>query len=279
MKQLDYKDIEEHIVSWLKEYADNSGVNGFVIGVSGGIDSAVASTLCAKTGYPVLCLEMPIHQNKDHITRAKEHISWLKNEFGETISPQYVDLSSSYDSIVRDLENVSILNSVDTETKFLTLANTRSRLRMLALYANANLSGCLVCGTGNKVEDFGIGFFTKGGDGVVDISPIADLLKSEVYKLGANIGICDSILNAEPTDGLWDDERTDESQVGASYDELELAMENSEKISKGEAVNMSKREKEVLDIYIERHTNNKHKMEPIPVCSIEKFREKLEFTH
>lgn len=252
--------IIQHIVQWLTDYLDTSHQKGFVVGVSGGIDSALVSTLCAKTGFPVLCLEMPIHQAENQVTRAQNHIAWLKKNF-TNVSDKRVDLTPVYDQFVQAVEKS------DNEYAYhLSLANTRSRLRMCSLYYYAGLNGYIVAGTGNKVEDFGVGFFTKYGDGGVDISPIADLMKSEVYILAEYLGINQEIREAAPTDGLFGDNRTDEDQIGASYDELEWAMKASEK---GQiAKDFSGREREVFEIYEKRHKANLHKMVPIPVCVI-----------
>ncbi|MGB5499097.1 MAG: NAD(+) synthase, partial [Maribacter sp.] len=185
----------EHIVSWLKDYADKAGIKGFVIGISGGIDSAVTSALCAKTGLNLLCLEMPIHQSENQESRADNHINWLMNNFDQ-VNRQPINLTPVFDSLI------AALPSVDNEEKrFMSLANTRARLRMTTLYYFAALKGYLVAGTGNKVEDFGVGFYTKYGDGGVDLSPIADLLKSEVYAIARALGINEEIVVAAPTDG------------------------------------------------------------------------------
>lgn len=252
--------IINHIVDWLKDYLINSKQNGFVIGISGGIDSAVTSTLCAMTDYPVLCLEMPIHQAENQVSRALNHIDWLKNNF-EKISSASVNLTPVYDEFVNVAEK-----SENQYSYNLSLANTRARLRMTTLYYYAGLNGYIVAGTGNKVEDFGVGFFTKYGDGGVDISPIADLMKSEVYKIAEFLGINQDIQKAAPTDGLYGDNRTDEDQIGASYDELEWAMKAAEKGQKTE--DFSGREREVFEIYSKRNKANLHKMVPIPVCEI-----------
>jgi NAD+ synthase len=250
----------EFIVKWLKDYASNAKVNGFVVGISGGIDSAVTSTLCAKTGFPVLCVEMPIHQAENQISRAKEHISLLKTRFNNVSSVE-VDLTTTFETFktaVPTIENEAVLN--------MSLANTRARLRMSTLYYLAGLHGYLVAGTGNKVEDFGVGFFTKYGDGGVDLSPIADLMKSEVYKLAKYLEVPTAIQIAKPTDGLFGDSRTDEDQIGASYDELEWAM-NQADLGKS-TDDFTGREQEVFAIYSQRNQANKHKMDPIPVCKI-----------
>jgi len=250
----------DHIVDWLHEYATQANCKGFVIGVSGGIDSAVTSTLCAKTGLDLLCLEMPIHQGQNQVTRADAHITWLMDHF-QNVKRQAVDLTPVFDSLVSALPAAD-----DEEGRLLSLANTRARLRMTTLYYFAALNGYLVAGTGNKVEDFGIGFFTKYGDGGVDLSPIADLVKSEVYALGRTLGVNQAILDAAPTDGLWGDHRTDEDQIGASYPELEWAMKMDDEGK--ELADFSDRKAEIFSIYKKFNTANKHKMVPIPVCTI-----------
>ena len=200
---------------------------------------------------------MPIHQQKEEYDRGHEHIDWLKKNF-PNVSSCEVELTKSFQAIGEVLP-------ADVQD-WLTMANTRSRLRMTTLYAFACHHKMLVAGTGNKVEDFGIGFFTKHGDGGVDISPIADLMKSEVYALAAELGIVKSILNARPTDGLFADDRTDEDQIGATYDELEWAMKAIE--NKVNESSFSERQKEVMQIYTQRNKANKHKIEAIPVCKI-----------
>ena len=250
------KSIESHIVNWLIDYSKKSGLNGFVVGVSGGIDSAVTSTLCAKTGLNTIVLNMPIHQKSNQFERSNEHINWLKNNF-ENVSSHEINLTDVYDSFSNALPKAN--------QDELSMANLRSRIRMSNLYVFASNKKYLVAGTGNKVEDFGVGFYTKYGDGGVDISPIADLLKSEVFKIAQHLGIVSSIQKAKPTDGLWDDDRSDEDQLGATYDELEWAMNYLEVNSQG---NLSERQKKVLEIYSGHHQTNLHKMNPIPVCEI-----------
>ena len=239
------------IVKWLKDYAKNSNINGYVIGISGGIDSAVTSTLAAKTGLNILCIEMPINQKKNQISRSKKHIKWLKKEY-KNVKNLEIDLSSLYKSFIETLPKKFQSNK-------LACANTKSRLRMVTLYQIAQVENFLVLGTGNKIEDFGIGFFTKYGDGGVDLSPIADLLKSEVYMIAEKLQITQEIILAPPTDGLWDDDKTDEEQIGATYDELEWAMnlKNQNKLSE--------KQKKILDIYNYFNQKNKHKMTEIPV--------------
>lgn len=247
--------VVEHIVDWLKTYAENAKVKGFIIGISGGIDSAVTSTLCAKTGLEVVCVEMAIHQNKNEVNRGLEHIAWLENQFPQ-VSHHRANLTDTFESIKKSF-------SEGVAEHGLSMANTRARLRMTTLYAIGQAKGLLVAGTGNKVEDFGVGFYTKYGDGGVDLSPIADLFKTEVYAIAKYLGVPDSIQKAAPTDGLWKDERTDEGQIGATYPELEWAMQFS-----GNTENLTERQKEVLEIYNAFHNANKHKMVPIPVCKI-----------
>lgn len=252
--------VTKHIVNWLKDYVAKSGTKGFVIGISGGIDSALTSTLCALTGKPVLCVEMPIHQPQNQVDRSYAHIKWLKNNY-PSVSFVKVSLTEVYDNLISALPTVK-----NEESRLMALVNTRARLRMTALYYFAGLHKYLVAGTGNKVEDFGVGFFTKYGDGGVDLSPIADLTKTEVYALAKYLGINKAIIVAPPTDGLWGDDRTDEDQLGATYPELEWAMEMTDKNFK--STDFTGRQKEVFDIYNKLHQANKHKMEPIPVCKI-----------
>ncbi len=252
--------IVDHIVNWLKKYAIKANVNGFVIGISGGIDSAVTSTLCAKTGLKVLCIEMPIHQAKSHVTRSQEHIKLLKKRFNN-VSDTRVDLTPVFESFKTEVTLEGKQETVD-----MALANTRARLRMTTLYYHAGLLGLLVAGTGNKVEDFGVGFYTKYGDGGVDLSPIADLMKSEVYTIGHFLEVPTSILEAAPSDGLFGDARSDEDQIGANYDELEWAMQVND--SGSTVDDFEGRKKEVFKIFKRYNNANTHKMIPIPVCEI-----------
>jgi NAD+ synthase len=252
--------VTKHIVNWLKDYATNAKVSGFVVGISGGVDSAVTSSLCAETGLPTLCVEMPIHQAESHVSRGKEHIEQLKKRFSNVTNIE-TNLSSVFEMFK------SLVTAGESEIKHnLSLANTRARLRMTTLYYHGGINGLLVAGTGNKVEDFGVGFYTKYGDGGVDVSPIADLMKSEVYQLAEFMGVPNSILNAAPTDGLFGDDRSDEDQLGASYDELEWAMTQFE--AGKDAKDFSDRELEVFQIYKRLNFVNQHKMNPIPVCEI-----------
>ena len=252
--------VVDHIVNWLKEYATNARMTGFVIGISGGIDSALTSTLCAKTGLRVLCVEMPIHQDERQVTRGKEHIAQLKKRFANVTNVE-VNLTETFEQLKK-----AVPASEDSEQLNLSLANTRARLRMSTLYYFAGLHKYLVAGTGNKVEDFGVGFYTKYGDGGVDLSPIADLMKSEVFKLAAAVNVPESIQNAAPTDGLWGDDRTDEDQIGATYDQLEWAMKQEE-IGKN-VEDFEGENARVFKLYKQLNTANLHKMNPIPVCKI-----------
>ena len=245
--------IVDHIVHWLRAYCDDAGLRGFVVGVSGGIDSAVTATLCAETGRPLRPVCLPIHQQPVQLSLARRHIAWLKRRY-DNITSAETDLGPAFDALRRALP-------AGMDEDLMTMANTRSRLRMAALYAFAGYHQCLVAGTGNKIEDFGVGFFTKYGDGGVDLAPIADLMKSEVYRIGEYLGLLDAILAATPTDGLWPDNRSDEAQMGASYDELEWAMTHADTVHEK---NLDDRQKKVLAIYRRLHRTNRHKMEPIP---------------
>jgi NAD+ synthase len=257
---IDAPKVNDHIVTWLKDYAQNAKVNGFVVGISGGIDSAVTSTLCAQTGFRTFCVEMPIHQAESHVSRAREHIAQLKLRF-PNVDNAVADLTPTFE----DFKN-AVPQTADDAKLQLSLANTRARLRMTTLYYFAGIHGLLVAGTGNKVEDFGVGFFTKYGDGGVDLSPIADLMKSDVRALAEYLGVPQSIQQAAPTDGLFGDDRSDEKQLGASYDELEWAMLESES---GKVVSdFDGRQKTVFETYQRLNKANQHKMNPIPVCIV-----------
>jgi len=261
-RQIDAQGAARHIGQWMSQYLEASGLDGWVVGVSGGIDSAVTSTLAALTGKPTTLLRMPIHQAVDQDQRGADHIAWLESTHAH-VSSCVVDLTSSFDGLSEALEA-----SADGPFGGLSLANARARLRMTTLYAVAAERRALVAGTGNKVEDFGVGFYTKYGDGGVDLSPIADLLKSEVYALGKVLNVGEAILNAAPTDGLWGDDRTDEDQLGATYDELEWAMERMAEGRGPADFEGGTRHRAVMDIFTRHHTMNRHKMDPIPVCKL-----------
>ena len=250
-------DLGSAISAWLKDYIENNNLECFVIGVSGGVDSAVVSTLCAHTGTPTIVLNLPINSKQGNTKLSNDHCIWLKNNF-PNVKVFYMELSNvfeTFDSLMDLTDNRSNLAS----------ANSKSRLRMMTLYHIATAHSGIVVGTGNKVEDFGVGFYTKYGDGGVDISPIADLTKTQVRALGTELQILPSILSAPPTDGLWEDSRTDEEQIGASYEELEWAMQHLEENSNKE---LTDRQQQVINIYMGFHNKNKHKMIPIPVFSL-----------
>ena len=242
----DYAQLKFDIDRWLKDYYYMYAIKAFVVGVSGGIDSAVVSTLCAKTELPTYVVTMPLHSKKGNTELSDAHAKALMEKYSN-VRVVNIDLSNTYESLLFDIDQ-------DFVTNELANANTKSRLRMVSLYQVAGSVGGIVVGTGNKVEDYGIGFYTKYGDGGVDIAPIADLYKTEVRELGWHLGVMNEIIDAPPTDGLWDDGRNDEDQIGATYAELEEAMENGT----GKAV----------DILYKFNNKNKHKMEPIPTFKL-----------
>ena len=237
----DYEVLKNRIVEWIRNYAESNGIKSLVVGVSGGIDSAVTSTLAAETGLMTYCIGMPLHQKKDQESLSDAHLNWLGDTYWDTKTEKF-DLTDTFQVFEKTMRSYG--------KDKLALANSRSRLRMVTLYQVAQTVGGIVVGTGNKVEDYGIGFYTKYGDGGVDIAPIADLYKSEVWELGRHLGINEAIINAAPTDGLWEDGRTDEDQIGVSYSQLEEAME------KGTGPGL-----ETLEHFSKQ---NRHKMEPIP---------------
>ena len=242
------KDKIKFIVDWIKSYINNISKQpvSLVIGVSGGVDSALTSTLCAKTGLKTIAISMPIKQNLSQHDLSLRHLDFLKNNFNN-VEVQTIELDSVFSSFQ---------NTMKSHDSDLAFANSRSRLRMVTLYQVAQSNNGIVVGTGNKVEDFGVGFYTKYGDGGVDISPIADCTKSDVWELAEEIGVIREIIDAEPTDGLWDDSRNDENQLGLSYKQLEEAMIN--------------KNSEFYKKYEEIRQPNLHKMKPIPVCEIPK---------
>ena len=237
-----------YISNWIKDYAISLPFNppSLIIGVSGGIDSAVTSTLCAKTGLKTIAVSMPIKQNQSQHDLSLRHLKWLEDSF-DNVEIMTIELDEVFKSFELTMTNFN---------NKLAFANSRSRLRMVTLYQIAQSNKGIVVGTGNKVEDFGVGFYTKYGDGGVDISPIADCTKSDVWNMGKSLGIMNEIIEAAPTDGLWDDSRNDESQLGLTYEQIEEAMNNSN----------SKH----YDKYLKIREPNLHKMKPIPVCIIPK---------
>ena len=244
----DYEVLKDNIVRWLKDYywMHSGNIKGFVVGVSGGIDSAVVSTLCAETGLPTYVMTMPLHSKEANTELSEAHAYGLVEKY-PNVTMVNVDLTRTYDTLMTWVDDAFTGNE-------LANANTKSRLRMVSLYQVAGSVGGIVVGTGNKVEDYGVGFYTKYGDGGVDIAPIADLYKTEVWELGEFLGVDERICDAPPTDGLWDDGRKDEDQIGASYAELEEAME----YNTGPAV----------DILEKFNKQNNHKMQPIPTFTL-----------
>ena len=240
-----YEELKERIVKWIKDYANDNKIQSLVVGVSGGIDSAVVSTLCAETGLPTFPLGMPIHQDSDQESLSDIHLAWLEKKY-KNVKTLKFNLTKVFEKFKEALQEYSHDD--------LSLANSRSRIRMITLYQIAGKYNGIVVGTGNKVEDYGVGFYTKYGDGGVDIAPIADIYKTEVWKLGGHLGVNEKIIEASPTDGLWDDKRTDEDQLGASYVDLEEAME----YGTGPA----------LDVLERYNRMNKHKMESIPTFKL-----------
>jgi NAD+ synthase len=252
--------VSMHVSNWLMNYALNAGMSGYVIGVSGGIDSATVSTLCALTGLKTIVVTMPIHQAKDQQDRGFAHCDWLRNKYPK-VECIHAPLTKTYDEFVYNAPSVVMASD-------LALANSKARLRMTTLYAIAQATGTLVAGTGNKVEDFGLGFYTKWGDGAVDVSPIGELTKSEVWALGRELGVNQEIIDATPTDGLHDDGRTDEMQIGATYHELEWAMlmYDSKEFKQHGYDMLNDEEKKIMKIYQTFHEKNQHKNKLPPVC-------------
>jgi len=259
-----------HIVKWLKQYARSAKISTFVVGISGGIDSSVVSALCAKTGIKTIAVQMPIRQNKKLDNRSSMQATWLLNRFPETVTHMAMDLTTVFSAFEKKVDPFCNIEDDTYDTYKLASANSRARLRMMTLYQIAQCHNGLVAGTGNKVEDFGVGFFTKYGDGGVDISPIGDCLKTEVWDMGRELGLEQEIIDAEPTDGLWDDGRTDEGQLGMTYPELEHAMElHNHDNCVYEPLALTKTEKAQLKKYREIRARNMHKMRPIPVCKFD----------
>ena len=252
----DYEKLKFDIVRWLKDYYWMHNIKAFVVGVSGGIDSAVVSTLCAETDLPTYVVCMPLESTHENTKLSDLHSKKLEEKY-DNVTRVQVELSSPYMHFMHSVEWWSDAQGFDKKeftSNELANANTKARIRMLTLYQIAGSKGGIVVGTGNKVEDYGIGFFTKYGDGAVDIAPIADLYKSEVWELGEYLEVSQEIVDATPTDGLWGDRRTDEDQIGATYAELEEAMENGS----GPAV-------KILEDF---KLQNGHKMQPIPTFKL-----------
>jgi len=250
--------LSNKISNWIKDYAKENKRKTLVVGISGGIDSAVVSTLCAMTKIPTIAVSMPCEQIEEQHDLSNSHGEWLVNKF-KNVKHDYFDLDKVYERFYLDM-----LGEYDDALAF---ANTKSRLRMVTLHQISGATKGIVVGTGNKVEDFGVGFYTKYGDGGVDISPIADLTKTEVWALGKELGILQEIIDAEPTDGLWTDGRTDKDQLGGlTYKQMERAMELDDlgAIPHGEDI-------ELLETYHKIRKPNLHKINPIPIYKKEKY--------
>lgn len=247
----------QHIVRWIKQYARDHKISTLVVGVSGGIDSAVVSTLCAETGLDTVVLSMPIRQSAHTHDLSQRHLAWLTDRYPNVTAYTY-DLTPVFTTFVKTMLY---------HDRELALANSRARFRMTCLYQVAQSLDGIVVGTGNRVEDFGVGFFTKYGDGGVDISPIGDCVKSEVWAMGAKLEIDPDIISAAPTDGLWSDQRTDEDQLGMTYPELEEAMRLDQLFEDEiEMLSLDKLGRSRLKQYRKIRARNMHKMVPIPVC-------------
>ena len=251
---IDYKNLSEEIQNWITNYVNNHNIKTLVIGVSGGIDSAVVSTLCAKTGIPTIAVGMPLNSKPENTRLSNLQLDFLSKLNVKTFEYDLTKTFNSFEGLMSEFFNSD-----------LSIANSKSRMRMMTLYHIATTVKGIVVGTGNKVEDFGVGFYTKYGDGGVDISPIADIYKTEVRELGRYLGVPQEIINATPTDGLWDDDRNDEEQIGATYEELEWVMEYG--INKQ---SYTDKEFRVLQIYQNFNEKNKHKMVPIPIFDLKK---------
>jgi len=263
-----------HIVKWLRAYARSAKISTFVVGISGGIDSSVVSALCARTGLKTIVVQIPIRQNKALDKRSSLQASWLLKHHADTVTHMSMDLTTVFSAFEKKVDPFCGIEDNTYDTYKLASANSRARLRMMTLYQIAQCHNGLVVGTGNRVEDFGVGFFTKYGDGGVDISPIGDCLKTQVWDMGRELGLEQEIIDAEPTDGLWDDGRTDEGQLGMTYPELEHAMAldrlDRECVYQTLEIPMSREEKAQLKRYREIRVRNLHKMIPIPVCTFDK---------
>ena len=259
--------LHAQITKWIENYAKVNKISTLVVGISGGIDSTVVSTLCARTGLPTIVVQMPIRQDKTLDNRSSLHAGWLLEHFPDNVTHMSMDLTAVFNAFEKKLDGFC----GESDSKELAFANSRARLRMMTLYQIAQSHGGIVVGTGNKVEDFGVGFFTKYGDGGVDISPIGDCLKTQVWAIGREFGLPQEIIDAPPTDGLWADDRTDEDQLGMSYPDLEraMALDNADNCIY-DPLTLTKTEKAQLKRYREIRSRNLHKMQPIPVCRLDK---------
>ena len=270
----DYSELQCRIVKWISDYCNSHAkIKSLLVGISGGIDSSVVSTLCALTGVKTYVVGMPINQLENQESLSNAHGEWLSSKF-DNVQFIKTDMSHVYDSF---LETISTDIGESFATNKLAQANTRSRLRMVTLYQVAGSVGGIVVGTGNKVEDYGVGFYTKYGDGGIDIAPIADLYKTEVWMIGEHLGVDERIISAAPTDGLWDDGRTDEDQIGISYENLEWVMESEilnsplvtpDTLTQWMGKPLTEDQKEALVVYKKFNDQNKHKMVEIPTFKL-----------
>ncbi len=264
----------KHITKWIKSYATKNKISTLVVGISGGIDSSVVSALCAETGLKTIVVQMPIRQNKKLDNRSSMQAGWLLERYKDNVTHMSMDLTPVFTTFEKKVDPYCYPESGNVSQTDLAFANSRARLRMMTLYQIAQCHGGIVVGTGNKVEDFGVGFFTKYGDGGVDISPIGDCLKTQVWDMGREFGLPQEIIDAAPTDGLWTDERTDEDQLGMSYPDLERAMANDvlerQDVYNTLPIELGREERAQLKKYRAIRARNLHKMEPIPVCKIDK---------
>jgi len=269
-----YEELKTRIVSWIQNYVSDNNIKALVVGVSGGIDSGVVSTLCAETGLPTYVLSMPLLSGVDNDRLSDDYTKALEAKYSN-VKRIRVELSSVYDKFVHSLNWWTDSNEYTTNA--LANANTKSRLRMVTLYQIAGTVGGLVVGTGNKVEDYGVGFYTKYGDGGVDIAPIADLYKTEVWELGKHLGVDQRIIEATPTDGLWEDGRSDEDQLGVSYEDLEWVMESGvcnsplatpDSLTQWRGIPITDKQRTAIKQYQKFNTQNKHKMNSIPTFQL-----------
>jgi NAD+ synthase len=263
----------KHISKWIRDYARKAGVDTLVVGISGGIDSSVVSALCAETGLKTIAVQMPIRQNRKLDNLSSAQAGWLLEQFPNNVTHMSMDLTPVFSAFEKKVQPFCGPEQEPNEREQLAFANSRARLRMMTLYQIAQSHGGIVVGTGNRVEDFGVGFFTKYGDGGVDISPIGDCMKTDVWDMGRELGLLEAIINAPPTDGLWADDRNDEDQLGMTYPDLERMMSiDLLKRAKGVdsdmpgSAKLSTDDRKKLKRYQELRARNMHKMTPIPVC-------------
>ena len=263
----------KHIVKWIQDYARKARIDTLVVGISGGIDSSVVSALCAKTGLKTIVVQMPIRQNRRLDNLSSAQAGWLLEQFPNNVTHMSMDLTTVFSAFEKKVQPFCAPEQEPNEREQLAFANSRARLRMMTLYQIAQSHGGIVVGTGNRVEDFGVGFFTKYGDGGVDISPIGDCMKTDVWDMGRELGLLDAIIDAPPTDGLWADGRNDEDQLGMTYPDLERMMSlDLLKRAKGVdsdmpgSAKLSADDRKKLKRYQELRARNQHKMIPVPVC-------------